>query len=406
MDSKVELYLDEDKFETVVMNLLSNAFKFTPEGGTITVATHQSATNFYLEVKDSGSGIAEQDLALIFDRFYQSPHIKNGEGMGVGLALSKELVTLHGGTIEARNEAGAVFTLMLQKGKAHLSPNQIIEADEHRPSISLSDKYVLRDDTVYPEKEALPTEQKAHILLVEDNADMASFIQDLLNEHYIISTAGDGQAGLDFLKTQKPDLIITDYLMPNMDGFEMAEAIKKDPELAYIPMIFLTARTREQDKINALNLGVDDYLYKPFNPEELGARINNLLQRKTQRQDFIVESDIDPKSIEWKEFASNLKSTLDAYIATHIKEEITGEQLADITNQSERSLYRKVKLNTGLSLMNYVKEYRLREARYYLENGDFNTVSEVAYAVGFNYLSHFSKSYLDRFGKNPSEYLD
>lgn len=402
-----ELYIDQDKFETILINLLSNAFKFTPDGGVISFSMKDMRDEMIFEIKDSGSGIPESDLNLVFDRFYQSPTIKSGEGMGVGLALTKELVELHHGTVGAKNDGGAVFTLTFPKGKDHFTPNQIVDHQESTTSINLADKYPLHDDrsiTLIPEKEH--DSHAEHILLVEDNIEMRQFISGILSPHYDVSWAEDGAKGLEFLKETKPDLIITDYLMPHMDGYEMATEIKKTNELAFIPIVFLTARAREQDKINVLNLGVDDYLYKPFSTDELLVRVKNLLFNKKHRAEYIEEQEIDSSEIAWKEFDSKLKQDIDSYIQEHIKSEITGDDLAKIAGHSERSLYRKVKANTGLTLMLYVKEYRLRQARSLLENKELPTVSEVSYAVGFNYLSHFTKNYKERFGKNPSEYLE
>ncbi|MEQ8241375.1 MAG: response regulator [Cyclobacteriaceae bacterium] len=406
IETTAELYLDEDKVETIIMNLLSNAFKFTPEGGQIMVTTSEDVENLFIEVTNSGESIPRADLTLVFDRFYQSPHIKSGEGMGVGLALTKELVELHGGKITVKSDQETVFTTTFKKGKSHLSPNQLLEIDQSFPSPPISDEPSPQDLLPFKSSEQHTISDKAHILLVEDNAEMSQFIVDLLSHQYTISTAHNGLKGLEFLEQQQPDLIITDYLMPKMDGYEMAEAIKRKENLSLIPIIFLTARADEQDKITVLNLGIDDYLYKPFNTEELLVRVSNLLSRNKSRKDFIVEEAMDEAAILWEEFPSNLKSKIDEFIASHIKEEITGEQLAQIANQSERSLYRKVKANTGLSPMNYVKEYRLRKARKHLELGVFNSVAEVADSVGYKYASHFTKNFKERFGKQPSEYLN
>lgn len=402
----VEVYLDQDKLETILINLVSNAFKFTPKGGQISVLMKDESDGLVLIVRDSGDGIPTSDLNLVFDRFYQSSSTKSGEGIGVGLALTKELVELHHGSIHAQNDHGAVFTLKFQKGKDHLSPNQIVE-EPHETTHSLADKYVLRDDPKKEEGiEIIDEVHGSHILLVEDNPEMRQFVGKILSVNYKVSMVEDGQKGLEFLKNEKPDLIVTDYLMPNMDGYEMAMEIKKSEDLAFIPLIFLTARAREQDKINVLNLGVDDYLFKPFNPEELMVRIKNLLARKNQRSSFVLQESIDPRDIEWKEFPSKMKLQVDEFIESNLKDDITSDQLAEFTNQSDRTLYRKIKVNTGLSVMGYVREYRLRKARTLLENQELKTVSEVGYAVGFNYLSHFTKNYKERFGKNPSEYLD
>ncbi|MFY0686329.1 MAG: response regulator [Cyclobacteriaceae bacterium] len=401
----LKCYWDEDKVETIMINLISNAFKFTPEGGRVQVILSEDGDNIIIEVKDSGNGINETDPSIVFDRFYQSPTLKSGEGIGVGLALVRELVQLHHGESSARNDNGAVFTIKFLKGSQHLSPNEIVA--EPISSSSLEDKYPLYEPGIkLPHDEDHVSSSLEHILLVEDNPEMRQFVSSILSSSYNVSTVEDGERALEFLQEEVPDLIITDYLMPNMDGYELAVELKNSDRYSKLPIIFLTARAREQDKINVLNLGVDDYLFKPFSQEELLVRIKNLLFTRKQREEYISEESINPEDIEWKDFPSKLKTRVDQYIEAHIKEAITTEQLADSVNQSERSLYRKVKVNTGLSVMGYVKEYRLRTARTLLEEqSTLQTVSEVSYAVGFNYLSHFTKSFKERFGKQPSEYL-
>ncbi|MFK7953674.1 MAG: response regulator, partial [Ekhidna sp.] len=351
-------------------------------------------------------------ITNVFDRFYQTPHSMNDEGTGLGLALTKELVLLHSGTINVESVPNqeTTFSITLRMGKSHFAETDISLESSDQSTKSLEDKYPLYENPIVndsPIQDPISEIEDLHILVVEDNPEMSKYIADSLQDFgYHVSLATNGKEGLDFLSKQKPDLILTDWLMPEMNGFEMATEIKKSEELAFIPMIFLTARADDQDKINVLNLGVDDYLFKPFNPEELLVRIKNLLLNRQQRNQYIEENEIKVDEIVWLQTHSNLKASIDQYIEEHIKEEITGQQLAECSMLSERSLYRKVKSNTGLSLMQYVKEYRIRKARTLLENKEFLTVSEVSYAVGFNYLSHFTKSFKERFGSQPSEYLE
>ncbi len=414
IESDVELYIDKNKFETIFINLITNAFKFTPAGGFIEVGVSENSQEVIFIVEDNGIGIPSENLPFVFDRFYQAPHGLSDEGTGIGLALARELVMLHGGDISVASEInqGTTFTLTFKKGKTHLDPSQISAHQFEVDGRTMEDKYPLIDHLGKASAETtskLPNPLAIdipHLLLVEDNPEMSKYIIGLLASDFHISLAENGQEGLDFLITQTPDLIITDWLMPEMDGYEMATAIKKSEKLAFIPMIFLTARAQEQDKINVLNMGVDDYLFKPFNAEELKIRIKNLLKNKKERSEFLVSESIEPNDIEWNDFPSKLKQDLDAYLSDHIKGEITGEALAQHVNQSKRTLYRKIKANTGLSVFEYIKEYRLRKARTILENQEYHTVSEVSYQVGFNYPSHFSTAYKERFGKQPSEYLE
>lgn len=408
LQSKSSLYIDKDKIETVLINLIANAFKFTPEGGSIIIKTKDLENVVELIVSDSGVGIPESDLPFVFDRFYQSEHLKSGEGTGVGLALSKELIDLHQGAIKvgSKLQEGTTFTITLKTGKDHLQPNQIIESEPFYKPITEKMPELSTPQTSQ-EISASQPEGRQHVLVVEDNYEMSRFIQQILDDQYQLTFAQDGQQAIGLLEEgQSFDLILTDYMMPIMNGYEMAMEIKKKNEWALIPMVFLTARAQEQDKIDLLNIGVDDYLYKPFNEHELKARINNLLKAKTQHAEYWIEKTIDPRDIEWKEFPSKLKLDIDTYIQEHITEDISGKDLAEITGQSERSLYRKVKANTGLTLNQYIKEYKLRKARALLENKQVMTVSEAANAVGFNYLHNFTNNFKERFGKLPSEYLD
>ncbi len=408
LQSRKLLFLDKDKIETVLINLIANAFKFTPVGGTITIKTRDIENEVELVITDSGVGIPANDLPYVFDRFYQSEHLKSGEGTGVGLALSKELIDLHQAGIKAQSqlEEGTTFTILFKTGKAHLQPNQVIESEAFYKPITEKMPELSTPQTSQ-EISATQPEGRQHVLVVEDNYEMSRFILQILEDQYQLTFAQDGQQAIGLLeKGQSFDLILTDYMMPIMNGYEMAMEIKKQNEWALIPMIFLTARAQEQDKIDLLNIGVDDYLYKPFNEDELKARINNLLKAKTQRAEYWIEKTIDPRDIEWKEFPSKLKLDINAYIQEHIKEDISGKDLEAITGQSERSLYRKVKANTGLTLNQYIKEFKLRKARALLENKQVMTVSEAANAVGFNYLHNFTNNFKDRFGKLPSEYLD
>lgn len=402
------IYLDRDKVETIFVNLIANAIKFTPQHGNITISLTHTENTIEIAVTDNGTGIPDADINHIFDRFYQSTIRQDGEGTGVGLALTKELVDLHQGSIVVENKkpSGVTFTVSFLKGDAHLSPSQLADLPFDDESSLSEAKYPLPSVQKYdtaPQEEA---DSKPNILLVEDNPDMSYFIRQILEDHYRVAIADNGKKALALLEENQPDLIITDYMMPEMDGYQLAVEIKKDDALATIPIIFLTARTEMQDKIEVLNLGVDDYLFKPFNAEVLKVRIRNLLKNKNKRVEYWIEQSIDPRDIEWKEFPSKLKLTIDTYIKEHLKSEIKIDQLVEATGISERSLYRKVKANTGLSPMEYIKEYKLRAARSLLENKTMHNVSEVADSVGFNYLSYFSKSYKQRFGIQPSNYFN
>ncbi len=410
--SDTELLVDISKVETIMVNLLSNAFKFTEDDGEINITLAEDAEQLVVSIQDNGVGIPAVDLPYVFDRFYQVENSISHSGTGIGLALCKELMELHHGDIKVTSgERRTTFALSFKKGTVHFTKDQLANLSElaSKDLGTLNIELEERTKEISSKKEAQPSPAaEGHVLIVEDNEELKDFLIELLADTYKVSHVSNGQLALDFLETTQPDLILSDYMMPVMDGYEMTKRIKQNEALAFIPLIFLTARAEAQDKLNVLNLGIDDYMAKPFQAEELLIRVKNLIHNKQERASYIKDVSIAEEEIVWSEFQSKIQSEVNTYIEDNLKNEegINIEFLANAVSMSERSLHRKIKSNTGLSPMQYVREYRLRKARYHLESGTFRTVSEVSYAVGFNYLSHFTKSFKERFGKLPGEYLE
>ncbi|MCP4438115.1 MAG: response regulator, partial [Aureispira sp.] len=411
------LFWDSNKMEKVLNNLLSNALKFTPSGQEVSLVVKDLDTQISIMVQDTGKGIHPDDRPYIFDRFYQSsqPDRPAQGGTGIGLALVTEFVQLMQGHVELQSELtkGSSFTIFLPKTTTRIEDNS--------SSGLLIDHNSPLETT--PELPTIEGTNSFTILLVEDNADMRNFISSLLEIDYTILTATDGLEGLAMLKEQAVsiDLIISDVMMPNMDGFTMLEEIKANANWRNIPIVMLTALAREEDKLHALTVGVHDYLTKPFSIEELTVRVANLLQNAQERKAWIAEQQqIAPKTTKTTEksekevdnlFVGEADLNWLKTVEEEVKEQLDNENfnvavLAKKMNVSDRQLTRKLKKITGLTPAKFIKEIRLNIARTYLEAGTYLSVSEVAFAVGFQTVEAFSKSYKTRFGKPPREYLN
>lgn len=397
-DTPIRLQADPDKLEKVIVNLLSNAIKFTPAGGSISVATKTNRQTVTITVTDTGRGISEDRLPYIFDRFHSTSEkiSSGGKGLGVGLAITKEFIELHGGTIsvESKESSGTTFTIALP----HKEPNNDLddytlnteskEIDTTTPS-SASKKIVALDENPFT------------ALVVEDNEDMRDYIADLLEDkNLVVETAQNGLEAQKRLSIIDPDLIISDIMMPEMDGFTFAEKVRKDPQFRLTPIVMLSARAEIEDRIQGYEIGVSDYLVKPFNEAELKARVNNLLHRKVERERYTQNSAESSEA-----HNSSLVEKIKAFVEANLSEsKINVEQLSQEVNLSRRQLYRNLKAETGCTPAEFIREVRLYNARDILESKQNKTVSEVAYAVGFSTPSYFSKLFKERFGCSPSHY--
>lgn len=393
--------MDVDKLEKIINNLLSNALKHTSKGEQVGMSTRwdQATKCLYLNVNDTGKGIAPEDLPHIFKRFYQSKEGKAAGGTGIGLALASELAQLMGGDIQAASILGTGSTFMLTIPFEALGKNE-------QPEVSAEDF----------ELPVLVSDSSATVLIVEDLMDMRLFLSVLLSQYYQVKTAENGQQALRLLEEndKEIDLVISDVMMPVMDGFELLEKLKNDSKRAQIPVIMLTARTAERDKLKALKIGVDDYLQKPFSNRELLARIKNVLEHYQKRQGW-VEQEL-PTTIKQTQVSNeeaHVNRTIDpwtAQVEEIVKREVGNTQfnitsLAYDLNLSERQLRRKIKAKTGLTPNQYFRCIKLDVARQLLETRRFQTVSEVANYVGFTNVHYFSKLYLAQYGRKPIDYL-
>ena len=409
------LNMDVQKLESIVTNLLSNAFKFSREGDVISLKVLEENDKIKMEVADTGIGIHEKDLPNVFQRFYQSQYTNRDlqGGLGIGLSLCDELAKLMKGeiSVSSRLGFGSTFTLVFPKEKVDRIMSGVDEETQQ--------KFV----KIEKRKDIIGIGERKNILLVEDNVQMQKYVQDILEPIANIQIASNGKEALKLLHYKNSDihLIVSDVMMPEMDGFTLLEILKMEERWQMTPFVMLTARTDIKDKIKALTIGVDDYIFKPFVPDELMARVQNLLTKLDLRNEPIEfdEVDADEKQKETrKEY--QMENTFEEIESADVKWIKEVEQIAieNITTPNfnvsqfafkvllgERQLSRKLKKLTGMTPGNYLKEVRLQTARHLLESRAFSTVAEISNHVGFNTAEYFSRIFKERFGKLPKEYL-
>ena len=391
------LLLDTRKWEKIINNLLSNALKFTPGGGSITVLVAQVDTSLEVRVTDTGQGINPEDLAYIFDRYYQSksPDAPVQGGTGIGLSLCREYARLFGGELAVSTERGVGSTFSLIFKPKYL-PDTVPTA--------VSMDGAMAHETIPISQVTIP--RKHTILVVEDDRDMLDYIRGLLETEYHLIVADNGKTALEKLGRFPIDLVLSDVMMPEMDGFQLLQKVKE--KQADMPFIMLTARVEPPDRIQALRLGVDDYLTKPFLEEELTERLRNLLTRYEVRRALRIAPTLAEYKAETEDqtFDQKWLIQVEAIVRANLSDfRFSVVTLAEEMNVSERTLQYRIKMFTGLTPNQYLTEARLMEAKRLLEAKAYETVSEVCFAVGLKTTQYFSRLMKERFGRLPSSYL-
>ncbi len=418
-DKKIQLLLDVNKTEKIITNFLANAFKYSPDYASINLSVTAENNIIRVAVKDNGSGIHSGDIPYVFDRFYQvkKDNAPVQGGAGIGLALCKELATIMEGQVhaESRLGEGSTFSYTWPKKEVVMPDDNLLQKEEPvpaamEPKAPHIESAIETSIAVEPND---PSNEKYTVLVVEDHEDMRNFIVDILSNHYKIHTAGDGGEALALLqeKERLPDIVLSDVMMPNMDGFTLLKNLKSNPLWRNIPTILLTARAAQEDRLHALGIGVDDYLTKPFDPPELLARVRNLISNYQERKQWQKEEngattlagDFGEKPESWD--TKWLQQARDI-----VKREIANPKykVSDLAAEmliSESQLLVKMKQITGLTPNEFIREIKLQKARVLLENKAKSTISEVAYMAGFNTPGYFSTVYEKRFGKRPAAYL-
>lgn len=406
-EDKIDCYFDRSYLEKITFNLLSNAFKFTPAGGTIGIQLHIRDKWIVLEIKDSGKGIPPEKLSLIFERFYRIDENNSKPGSGIGLALTKRLVEQHHGNIEAAGEVGkgSIFTVRIP-----LNP-EIYHDDEITTDPDIKNESLpaplIDINTDVNQKESEDGKDKTEtILLVEDNAEIIRYITENLEEKYRILSAANGKDALDCILKEEPTLVVSDVMMPVMDGLSFCKTVKQNVKTCHIPIILLTAKTSVDDQIEGLHLGADDYVAKPFEMNLLEAKIQNIIKnRKRLKELFSKSTDIKPEAIAFnsldKEFLEKAVTIVEKYLADA---EFSVDLFAQEMGMSRSNLHLKMKAITGASATDFIKKIRFNEALKLLEENRYS-VAEISYMIGFNSPSYFSTSFKKHFGYLPTEHI-
>ena len=427
---RITLYLDREVIEKIVNNLLANALKFTPRGGTVTVRIGHAIAQDAAEivVSDTGAGISRDQLPHIFNRFYQSDAGRSREGIGVGLALVKELVELQGGTIEVDSAegAGTIFAVRLPKGRAHLTDDQIVRIAEVAPAPPPAPALLpppldasAVSGPVLPEPGSLaglaadaaavaePLDDERAVLIVEDHAEVRAFLRDHLQPHYRVIEAKDGAEGLAQAVAELPDLVLSDVMMGPVNGYELCKALKTNEKTCHIPVVLLTARAGREDKLLGLDIGADCYLIKPFDPSELLVQVRNLIdQRRMLRERFSSSVVLKPSEMAVMPMDEAFLTRVLSVVEHHLSDpEFDVERLGREVGLSRSQLHRKIRALTNQPPTLLIRSIRLQRAAELLRQ-EAGSVAEVAYLVGFSSQGYFAKCFREQFGCAPRDYAE
>ncbi|MDJ0836877.1 MAG: two-component regulator propeller domain-containing protein [Acidobacteriota bacterium] len=414
-DHPVHIFLDEDKLEKVVSNLIINAFKHVPAGGRIIVSLEEQDDRVSISVKDNGPGIPRDHLDHIFDRFYQlgNKGKRAIHSTGIGLSLVRELVTLHGGAIEVSSEEGfgSEFTVILLKGSNHLKPEQLPSGSD--PDETAAEPASPWDTLILQETEDLPPAAaessgdrgRTSILIIEDNHEILAYLRRNLETRFEVLTAVNGEDGLVQAREKVPDLIISDVMLPGIDGLEVCRRVKTDELTSHVPLILLTARASTDQTVAGLDSDADAYVTKPFNMRILNSLIANLIRnRRLLQQRFAKTITAAATEIEVPSDEMVFLKKAVACMEAHVGESDYGiNELAEEMGFSRRQLHRKLSAITGKTPFEIFRGLRLSRAAQLLKNNT-DQISQIAYSVGFSKTQHFSKLFREAYGMTPSEY--
>ena len=396
------LWIDPDLLEKVFVNLLSNAFKFTPEGGSVRIELTEEEDRVFIQVIDTGSGIQPGNLPHLFDRFYTEDR---SMGTGIGLHLVKEYIHMHGGAIRVERELGkrTTFTVCLRKGKAHFEDSDLMETSVSHQAYEASR---LDDSETH---KMLSKTYPYTILITEDDDEVRCFLERELSPHFKTRTAANGKDALRVLEEEEISLVVSDVMMPEMNGFELCRMIKSQLPFSHIPVILLTALTDERQRIFGITGGADDYIQKPFHTDYVKIKIIHLLQERQKLRERLLEKLRDNKLLLSE--PEKVESIDDAFLrkfaeqieAVYADPEYNVEKLSETLGLSRGHLHRKIKELTGTAPVEFLRTYRLNKATQLLRQNAY-TVSEVAYRTGFSSPAYFSKCFKAVYGVTPTEY--
>lgn len=402
------LYFDHNKLNSVITNLLSNAVKFTPKGGEISLTIKDEDGKVTIVVEDSGVGISKKQQKLIFERFHQSHNkVINEQGTGIGLSLVKDYIELHSGLIflESTTGEGAKFTITLHQGKRHFPENtkfvstaNIDSSSKHQSPSTIPNESI---------QEKLNISGKKEILIVEDELEIRSYLASALKNDFKVYEASNGLEAIKLLEAYNISLILSDQMMPEMDGLELLKHIRNDVKHSDIPFIFLTAKTEVEDSIKGVSTGADAYITKPFELEFIQAKVKSLLKIRDELKQKYSNSFLSEKEGEEISSADEtfLKKVIEIIENNISNTDFSVDRLSQEFGNSNKTIYRRIKQLTELSPVELIKSIRLEKSLKYFEKGGYN-ISEVAYECGFSTPHYFSKCFKLKYGKSPRQYLD
>ena len=401
------VWVDRERMDTVLWNLLSNAFKFTPAGKAIRVIVDSKPGFVTLAVQDEGIGIAPEKRSVLFERFSSNNELNNTgvTGTGIGMNLTKELVDLHHGYIEVESEVGkgTTITILLHTGKEHFDENVEFITDDV-PVTPVEEQPTFEDKMAQLEQEH--QDPQTTILVVDDSVDMRNFLSKIFSRDYHVETAADGEEAEQILSAKPVDLVVTDLMMPHVDGLQLTQFIKQSKDLDFIPVILLTAKTAIESRLQAMDFGADDYVTKPFEPEYLRARVHNILAQREQlehsyRQRLMrLETPKSEEQVPGDAFLAKLLNVMEKQMDNNT---LTVDELVEEMGMGRTVFFNKLKNLTGLSPVEFIREMRIKRAAQLLEEQRYN-ITEVTYMVGMNDSRYFAKCFKNTYGVTPSEY--
>ncbi|MEM8889702.1 MAG: two-component regulator propeller domain-containing protein, partial [Bacteroidota bacterium] len=430
IDLKQKIWYDQGIIEKVLYNLLSNAFKFTPKGGSIEVElsiendkrgkkspNSERGDVLKIRVSDTGPGIPKDNQEKIFERYFNDPQSAGflADGTGIGLSYTKSLIELHKGSIvlESEEGAGANFTVSLPVDRHSYFSAEVIEEEKRalsRPKTSLSEISDFIEDEDPRERRSENSDQYQrglpYLLMVDDNKDIRDHIKTSLNGKYNLLEAENGEEGLKIANEMIPDLIVSDIMMPIMDGIEFGKALKLDTKTSHIPIVMLTGKSSEESEIEGLKIGIDAYISKPFNMEKLKIQLENILKQRTELNErFRKQILLEPEKVTVTSTDEIFLSKAMALVEEHMADpDFNVENMVLGIGMSRSKLYLKLKALTGQSTSEFIRSIRLKRAVQLLESSDL-TVKEIMYMTGFNTASYFSKCFKKQFGVSPSDFV-
>ena len=408
-EEHLEVWYDSRQLQKVINNLLSNAFKYTPKGGTISLNVYKKGEEAVIEVRDSGTGISPEEIEKIFERFYQvGADSGNIQGTGIGLALSKGIIELHKGRIEVSShlDKGTTFTIYLKLGKEHFLEEQIDTEPVKEEPLSMPAEPQLQLEQQVMDEDVQNRIKGAKMLIVEDNTSLREMLAGLFEPYYEVVTASDGEEGLQKAQEVMPDIIISDIMMPKMTGIELCKQIKANFETCHIPVVLLTARIAIEHTIEGLRIGADDYITKPFNVNLLISRCNNLVNsRRVLQEKFGKQPQTQVQMLATNPMDKDL---LDRTVAIIEKNLDNSEySLSDLIKElyiSRTNFFTKIKAITGQTPNEFILTIRLKKAAWLLKHEQYLSVTEVADRTGFSSQRYFSRCFKDMYGISPLYY--